>query len=202
MADSIFVNKYFVIALLIILLIFVYLYVKKSSCQVEGMQNVDLTSMTHDMVERPWADDYQYGNYKIVGNKFDKKADKYNRNKNNGPYVKRKDQVYTDYVNKANNDSDEGSNNDSNSDTSSDSDTESTSDTNNKKYNSKKTYKSDYIKKNKSDKKMSKKKYKYAKNKYNKKMKKNEIRDKKYKKIPVPTDENNGILYSQPYQQI
>ena len=88
-----FTNKYFVIALILIVIVLIYLYYKKKTCDVEGMQNVDLTVLSQSMAEKPWSDDYNDDKYKRVGNDFDLKADRKSKN----DLVSRKDIMFDKY---------------------------------------------------------------------------------------------------------
>ncbi|XWV24822.1 hypothetical protein QJ856_gp0961 [Tupanvirus deep ocean] len=100
MFDNIVSNKYFIIALVIALVVVIYLYSQKKSCEIEGMKNLDLTPLSHELVEKPWTEDENDGKYKSVNNKFDKHADQYNKrktNKNNN-YLKRKDEIFQEYI--------------------------------------------------------------------------------------------------------
>jgi hypothetical protein len=99
MFDNIVSNKYFVIALVIALIVVIYLYSRKKSCAVEGMQNVDLTLLAPEISEKPWADDDNDGNYKNVNKRFDKYADAYAKRKSGkNSNLKRKDQLYNQYM--------------------------------------------------------------------------------------------------------
>ena len=46
MLDELISNKYFVIALIIALILVLYLYSRKKSCELEGMKNIDLTPLS------------------------------------------------------------------------------------------------------------------------------------------------------------
>jgi hypothetical protein len=74
MFEELISNKYFVIALIIALIVVLYLYSQKKSCEIEGMKNVDLTPLPQNLVEHPWTNDFNQ-HYKHVNNAFDKKAD-------------------------------------------------------------------------------------------------------------------------------
>jgi hypothetical protein len=99
MFDNVISNKYFIIALIIALIVVLYLYSQKKSCNVEGMKNVDLSSLSQEIAENPWTNDANDGKYKSVNNKFDRYAD-HNTKKKTGQnnFLKRKDEVYQDYV--------------------------------------------------------------------------------------------------------
>lgn len=88
MFDKLLSNKYFIIALIIALVVVIYLYSQKKSCDIEGMRNIDLAPLSQEIIERPWADDDDDGKYRKVNKKTDK------NNKNN---LKRKDEVYMEY---------------------------------------------------------------------------------------------------------
>lgn len=99
-ALSFFTNKYFVLALILAIIVLVYLYFRKKTCSIEGMQNVDLSTLSQNMAEKPWTDDVNSSGYKTVGNNFDIRADnnsKFGKNK-----LSRKDQLYHKYINDEN----------------------------------------------------------------------------------------------------
>lgn len=114
MLTDILTNKYFVIAIIILLLLVLYLYFQKKSCgsdrlegnRLEGMRNVDLTTLAHDMVEKPWTDskeDDLTDKYKKVNNEFDLEADKLvdklaDKKAKKSKKLKRTDEVYLDYM--------------------------------------------------------------------------------------------------------
>lgn len=80
MFEDLICNKYFVITLVIVIIILLWLYIRKRSCGIEGMENVPLTLNDSDVTERAWG-----------GND----VTKYRCNKNK---VKRKDEVYQKYM--------------------------------------------------------------------------------------------------------
>ena len=99
MFDNIVSNKYFIIALVIALIVVIYLYSQKKSCDVEGMSNLNLTSLSQEITEKPWTEDDSDGKYKSV-NKLDKYADRNTKKKTgkNGNFLRRKDEVYDQYM--------------------------------------------------------------------------------------------------------
>jgi hypothetical protein len=99
MSDNVFFNKYLVIALIIILVVVIYLYYQKKSCDVEGMNNVDLTTLAHEMHEKPWSSSDNNGPYKSVNNDFDLYADNITRKKlGRKKFLQRKDELYQKYM--------------------------------------------------------------------------------------------------------
>lgn len=50
--NNLLTNKYFCIAILIALIVVVFLYFRKKSCNMEGMTNIDLTSLGHQPTEQ------------------------------------------------------------------------------------------------------------------------------------------------------
>jgi hypothetical protein len=88
MFDNIVSNKYFIIALIIALIVVLYLYSQKKSCDIEGMKNVDLISLSQDIRESPGAN-----------NNFDKSVDNYHNKKKIGKnnFLKRKDEIFQNY---------------------------------------------------------------------------------------------------------
>lgn len=103
MFENLVSNKYLVIALIIALIILLYFYSRKNSCDanlknIEPMQNVDLTPLAQNLVEGPWAEEDEQ-DFKNVNNAFDKKADCVVRGRiKNANFLKRKDQIYKDYA--------------------------------------------------------------------------------------------------------
>jgi hypothetical protein len=104
MFDNLLQNKYFCIAIIIALIVAIYMYSQKKSCDVEGMQNVDLTTTAQELTETPWTTRPGGDNHKVVGDRFDRFADAFVKNKlkRNGysytDFLKRSDQEYIDYV--------------------------------------------------------------------------------------------------------
>lgn len=104
MFDNLLTNKYFCIAVLIALIIILYLYSQKKSCDVEGMQNIDLTPQAQELSQPPWTNRKEGGDHRTYNNKFDKFADWYTEKKlkKNGfsftDYLKRDDQRYLEYA--------------------------------------------------------------------------------------------------------
>lgn len=94
MFDNIVSNKYFVIALVITVIVVLYLYSRKKSCNIEGMQNVDLLRTPPKIDEMPWANDYETGKYRNI----DKHPKKHNKKINKNNYLKRKDLLYRQYA--------------------------------------------------------------------------------------------------------
>ena len=108
MLDNIISNKYFVIALIIALIVIIYLYSQKKSCSIEPMRNIDVTVVSDEIDEKPWAEDGNNGKYRRVDNGTRScKQNKYNsRNKNNGKnrgILKRTDENYGKYIENENN---------------------------------------------------------------------------------------------------
>lgn len=105
MFDDLVSNKYFIIALIIALLVVLYLYSQKESCSVEGMQNIDFTPLSHELIEKPWTDKNNGLKYKSVNNAFDTHADKKTKQKIGGSnFLKRKDETYEKYMEQQDND--------------------------------------------------------------------------------------------------
>ncbi|AGF85206.1 hypothetical protein QJ854_gp576 [Moumouvirus goulette] len=75
MSENIFTNKYFVIALIILVIILLFLYIQSRSRRVEGMKNIDINGPTQNLVERPWEGGDEESGYKKVNNKFDRFVD-------------------------------------------------------------------------------------------------------------------------------
>ena len=116
MFDNIVSNKYLIIALIIALIVVIYLYMQKRSCEVEGMKNIDLTPLPHQLSEKPWVNNNNNNNnnnsnnsnnsnndndnkYKTNGNKFDKNADAIAKKRyGNNKQLKRADEIYNIYV--------------------------------------------------------------------------------------------------------
>jgi hypothetical protein len=100
--DKIFNNKYICIAIVVGAVVVIYLYKNKEQCNIEGMKNVDLSMLAPELTEHPWTDGSNQ--YKLVGNKFDKYADKYvaRKLKKEGYYVskpiERNDQRFEEYM--------------------------------------------------------------------------------------------------------
>ena len=90
MFEELLSNRYFTIALIIALALFVYMYSQKEPC--EGMRNVDLTPLAQELTEKPWVN-RMAGDYKNVGNSFDRFADKYVKLK-----LKKNGYDYTDFL--------------------------------------------------------------------------------------------------------
>lgn len=94
--------KYIILTLAIILIvaiiIIIYMYSTKKKT-VEGMKNLDWSGISSELIDRPWAndDECQYRNINSKNNK--------DMNKDNTDLLKRKDQVYTEYVNNDTNNS-------------------------------------------------------------------------------------------------
>jgi hypothetical protein len=109
MFDELLTNKYFCAALMIALALGVYMYMTKSSCGIEGMRNVDLSPLSHEIIETPWVERQSGPNKKYVNNDFDKYADDHSKKKlkkNKYSYTdwkKRSDERYVDYVNNIHN---------------------------------------------------------------------------------------------------
>lgn len=99
MFDNIASNKYLIIALLIALIVVLYLYNQKKSCDVEGMSNISFDSGAPELTETPWTDDENNdGKYKLVNNSFDRYADQYVQKKTGrGNFLKRKDEMFNQY---------------------------------------------------------------------------------------------------------
>lgn len=101
MFEKLLTNKYFSMALIVVILLIVMMYIERNSR--EGMQNVDLTPLAQELVEHPWANS-KCGNYKEVNNDFDKYVNQYviNKLKNNGykytEFLGRTDQNYLEYM--------------------------------------------------------------------------------------------------------
>ena len=96
-------NKYVIIALIIALIVVLYLYSQKKSCDVEGMKNIDLTPLSQELVEKPWEDNRTDnvidGKYKSVNNNFDKFADQHTKKKTGrNNTLKRRDEIFQEYV--------------------------------------------------------------------------------------------------------
>lgn len=108
--DNLLTNKYFCIAVIIALIVVIYLYSQKKSCDVEGMQNVDLTPLAQELTEAPWTNRRDGGNHKEVGNRFDRFADSYTKSKlqKNGygytDFLGRSDDTFRDYMDQQNDD--------------------------------------------------------------------------------------------------
>jgi len=104
MFEKLLTNKYFCVAIIVALIVVLFLYSQKKSCDVEGMQNVDLTPLGQELAEAPWTTDKGGRKHKSVGNKFDKYADLYNilKLKKHGysytDFLKRADDSYRTYV--------------------------------------------------------------------------------------------------------
>lgn len=90
MFEELLSNRYFTIALIIALALFVYMYTQKETC--EGMRNVDLTPLAQELTEKPWVN-RSTGDHKRVGNAFDRVADKYVKLK-----LKKNGYDYTDFL--------------------------------------------------------------------------------------------------------
>lgn len=106
MFDNILTNRYLMIALIIALIVVLFMYIQKGSCNTEGMDNVDLTPLAQELTEKPWTNREGGGDQRRVDNKFDKFADKYVRNKlkkegiDAPPFLTRLDQKYRAYMEK------------------------------------------------------------------------------------------------------
>lgn len=87
MFDNIISNKYFVIALIIALVVILYLYSQKQSCNVETMKNVDYAPISQEFNERPWAANGDTGDYAPVKKKKRTKG-----------ALKRTDQLFGNYM--------------------------------------------------------------------------------------------------------
>lgn len=104
MLDDLLTNKYLCIALIIALLVVLFMYSQKKSCEIETMSNVDLTPLAQELVEPPWTDRPGGDDHKRVGNRFDRNADRYTKNKliSNGydytKFLKRSDQSFKKYM--------------------------------------------------------------------------------------------------------
>lgn len=102
--DNLLSNKYFCIAIIIALIIVVYLYSQKKSCDVEGMRHLDLTPLAQELTEHPWTNRVDESNNKEYNNQFDEFADEYTNLKltKNGyrpqNYLKRSDVAYEKYI--------------------------------------------------------------------------------------------------------
>ena len=94
--DNFLTNKWFVIALIIALGVVIYMYSQKK-CGVEGMRNVDLTPLSHQLSEKPWTDDSNNSRYKTVNNEFDQNADQESKRKFGNNQLKRQDLVYQNF---------------------------------------------------------------------------------------------------------
>ncbi len=93
MFDKLLTNKYFCIAIIVALIVVLILYCQKSSCGLEGMQNVDLTPLGQELAEAPWTNEKGGDEHKMVNNNFDKYADKYTKNK-----LHKKGYSYTNFL--------------------------------------------------------------------------------------------------------
>ena len=112
MFDDIISNKYFVIALVIALLVVLYLYSQKKSCDLEGMKNIDLSPLPQNLVEGPWTTAGDNGKYKTVNNTFDKKADaQTKKNLQDATFLKRSDVRFREYIDDDSDDSDDDDDN-------------------------------------------------------------------------------------------
>lgn len=106
MLDNLLTNKYFCAAVIIALILILYMYHTKQSCNIEGMSNVDLSPLAQELTEKPWAEQNNTSQYSLVGkNSFNDKADKYveKKLKKNYKYIKplkRSDQIYNSGQNK------------------------------------------------------------------------------------------------------
>lgn len=102
--DNLLTNKYFCIAIIIAFIVVLYLYSRKKSCEVEGMQNVDLTPLAQELTQPPWTDRYDGDDHRHVNNKFDRFADAYTKRKlkkegySYTDFLKRSDDTYRKYV--------------------------------------------------------------------------------------------------------
>lgn len=101
MLDNLLTNKYFCIAIVIALVLILYMYHTKQSCNIEGMSNVDLTPLAQELTKKPWAEQKNTSSYELVGpNEFNNNVDKYVKQKlkkNGYKYMtplERKDQIY------------------------------------------------------------------------------------------------------------
>lgn len=90
MFEDLLSNRYFTIALIIALALFVYMYTQKETC--EGMRNVDLTPLAQELTEKPWVN-RSAGDHKRVNNAFDRVADRYVKLK-----LKKNGYDYTDFL--------------------------------------------------------------------------------------------------------
>jgi hypothetical protein len=82
--DNLLTNKYFVIALIVVILVLIYMWTQKSDCKVnynnERMNNVDLSRSAQNLSEKPYLEDDNNMDidtypYKRYNNAFDKYAD-------------------------------------------------------------------------------------------------------------------------------
>ena len=96
MFEKLLTNKYFCLAIILLLLVVIYLYTQKSSCDVETMENVDLTPLLQEVSEDPWTDDYNGSKYRTFGGKFDKMTDELTKLK-----LKKNGYGYTDFLGRA-----------------------------------------------------------------------------------------------------
>jgi hypothetical protein len=94
--DNLLTNKYFCIAIIIALLIIVYLYSQKKSCEVEGMQNVDLTPLAQELTETPWTNRTDGDRHKNYNNRFDNFSDTFTKAK-----LKKNGYAYTDFLDRS-----------------------------------------------------------------------------------------------------
>lgn len=79
MLDGLLTNKYFVIALIIALIVIIFLYNRKRTCTIEGMQNIGTIS-SKNIDEKAWEENPYGGKYKLIeknDNKTSKKRNKY-----------------------------------------------------------------------------------------------------------------------------
>lgn len=101
--DDLLRNKYFCIAILIALVVLLYLYSQKQSCDIEPMSNIgiDFSTLSPELTENPWTESGD--DHKQVGNKFDIMADNRTRSKLKSDghlyrkFLKRTDQNYEQY---------------------------------------------------------------------------------------------------------
>lgn len=93
MFDKLLTNKYFCLSLILLLLVVLYLYTQKDSCDVETMRNVDLTPLIQEVSEDPWTDDPSGLEHRRVGDKFDKMADQLTKLK-----LKKNGYAYTKFL--------------------------------------------------------------------------------------------------------
>lgn len=97
MLDRLLTNRNFSLALIVALLLLLahhvhmMYYSKNETCSIEGMQNVDLTPLAQELVEKPYGN--YAGGYKKWNNKFDLFVDNYVKEK-----LKRNGYKYTDFL--------------------------------------------------------------------------------------------------------
>jgi hypothetical protein len=98
--DRLLTNKYFCIAILIALAVVLFLYSQKDSCNVEPMQNLNLTPLSQELNMHPWTDNLDGSKYGRVDTEFNAYADDHTKKRlqKSTNFLPRSDVTFMNYA--------------------------------------------------------------------------------------------------------